>query len=335
MAFLALKQKLQAEGLFDPQKKRPLPRWPRRIGIATSPTGAAIRDILRVAHRRGRMHFLVAACQVQGDSAPFEIVRAIRALERVPDVDLIVVGRGGGSAEDLAAFNDEGVARAIAACRVPVVSAVGHEVDVTIADLVADHRAPTPSAAAELIVPSWAELRHHLDEAQKRVLRAGRRAIGEARQRLDAGEERAAQALRTIVARRRRALDELNARLLAQHPRARVARDRAALAALTHRLEVKGPARLTDARRQLEALSDRLVRRTEAQLADGRRALAVAAGRLDALSPLGVLTRGYSLTRTADGHVVTRAADVAPGDRVTITLREGALDATVDAIKKE
>ena len=333
MAFLALKQKLQAEGLFDAQRKRPLPRWPRVVGIATSPTGAAIRDILRVAHRRGRMRFLVASCQVQGEAAPFEIIRAIRALDRMPEVDVILVGRGGGSAEDLAAFNDEGVARAIAACRVPVVSAVGHEVDFTIADFVADARAPTPSAAAELIVPNWADLQHRLDEGRARVMRAGRRAIAEARQRLDAGEERAGQALRTIVARRRRALDELTARLLGQHPRARVARDRAALAQLTHRLEVKGPARLADARRALDAVAERLGRRAEAQVADGRRALALLAGRLDALSPLGVLTRGYSLTRTIDGHVVTRASEVAPGDRLTITLREGALEATVDAVK--
>jgi len=175
LAFEQLKKKLAAEGLFDPKRKRPLPRWPRRIGIVTSPTGAAVRDVLRIAERRGRMRFLVSPCQVQGETAPFEIIRAIRRVER--HVDLVIVARGGGSAEDLAAFNDEALARAIASCSVPVVSAIGHEVDFTIADFVADARAPTPSGAAELVVPNFGELEHRLTEVSKRLTRAGSRTL--------------------------------------------------------------------------------------------------------------------------------------------------------------
>ena len=156
--FLELKAKLEAEGLFDPARKRELPALPRVIGVATSATGAAIQDIVTVTRRRfPKMNLLLAPCQVQGEGAPAEIIAAIRALQRFPQVDVIIVGRGGGSYEDLYCFNDEGVARAIAACRVPVVSAVGHETDFTIADLAADRRAPTPSAAAELCCPVYGE----------------------------------------------------------------------------------------------------------------------------------------------------------------------------------
>src|SRR6185437_12790906 len=245
------------------------------------------------------MRFLISPCQVQGETAPFEIIRALRRVER--HVDLVIVARGGGSAEDLAAFNDERLARAIAACRVPVVSAVGHEVDFTIADFVADHRAATPSAAAELVVPLFADASLRLDEAHARLLRAGKRAIGDARQRLDTAEERAASAARQVIARRRRLVDDLGRRLAALHPRARVQRDRAALVALHSRLQ--GRLRL---------------------ILDGRRrAFATSAGKLDALSPLAVLERGYSLTRAADGTVVTQAAQVAPGEAVTVRLSRG------------
>src|SRR5690606_32865740 len=159
VAFEQLKARLEAEGLFDPARKRPLPRLPRRVGIVTSPTGAALRDIIRVARRRfPNITLVVAPVLVQGDEAPPQVIRAIELLNQHGRVDVIIVGRGGGSLEDLWAFNDEGVARAIAASAVPVVSAVGHETDFTIADFVADVRAPTPSAAAELVVPSRAEL---------------------------------------------------------------------------------------------------------------------------------------------------------------------------------
>jgi exodeoxyribonuclease VII large subunit len=308
VAFELLKRKLQAEGLFDQARKRPLPKWPRRIGLVTSPTGAAVRDILRIAERRGRCQFLIAPCQVQGDSAPFEIRAALRFLDTT-DVDVIIVGRGGGSSEDLAAFNDEGVARAIAAARVPTVSAVGHEVDFTIADFVADHRAPTPSAAAELVVPLWADAQHRLDDARVRLTRAGQRTIAEARQRLDGGQERAASALRQIIAKRRRLLDDCARRLAALHPKARLARDRHEMVELQRRLEAR-------IRRMLD---------------ERKRAFAAAAGKLDALSPLAVLERGFSLTRDESGHVITSAAQVKPGDAVEVKLARGTLDCRVES----
>jgi exodeoxyribonuclease VII large subunit len=333
LAFEQLKKKLAAEGLFEKARKRPLPPWPRRIGIVTSPTGAAVRDILRIAERRGRMRFLVSPCQVQGETAPFEIIRALRRVER--HVDLVIVARGGGSAEDLAAFNDEALARAIASCKVPVVSAVGHEVDFTIADFVADVRAPTPSGAAELVVPNFADLEHRLTEASKRLMRAGSRVVGEARLRVDGEVNRATQALRTQLARRRRVLDEGARRLAALHPRARLHRDRAALGELSRKLLAHPPLKLERARTELDRLDKRLAACMQSALDKRRRDLSVAAGKLDAMSPLAVLSRGYSLTRTSDGHVVTDATQVASGDEVHVRLMRGELDCVVQSSKPE
>ncbi|HVZ87993.1 MAG TPA: exodeoxyribonuclease VII large subunit, partial [Polyangia bacterium] len=191
LAFEQLKQRLGAEGLFDQARKRPLPFLPRRLGVVTSPQGAVIRDIIRVAHRRFPMPILLSPAPVQGEGASLAIASALRRLEVVPDVDVIIVARGGGSLEDLWAFNEEPVARAIVACRVPVISAVGHETDFTIADFVADLRAPTPSAAAELAVPIEEDLRAELALLQRRggralseSLRAARHGIERARGRL-------------------------------------------------------------------------------------------------------------------------------------------------------
>lgn len=307
LAFEQLKKKLAAEGLFDPARKRPLPRWPRRIGIVTSPTGAAVRDILRIAERRGRARFLISPCQVQGETAAFEIIRALRRVERF--VDLVIVARGGGSAEDLAAFNDEALARAIVSCRVPVVSAVGHEVDFTIADFVADARAPTPSGAAELVVPNFAELQHRLEECTARLVRDGKRVVGEARLRVDGARDRAEQLVRAQLQKRRRALDEHARRLAALHPRARLSRDRA---------------QLKDLERRLEACMHKAT-------AARRRDFGVAVGKLQAMSPLAVLERGYSLVRTPEGHVVRDAAQVTPGQTVDVKLMRGRLDCVVQS----
>lgn len=331
LAFEQLKKKLAAEGLFDPKRKRPLPAWPRRIGIVTSPTGAAVRDILRIAERRGRMRFLVSPCQVQGDTAPFEIIRALRRVER--HVDLVIVARGGGSAEDLAAFNDEALARAIASCKVPVVSAVGHEVDFTIADFVADLRAPTPSGAAEMVVPNFADLEHRLTETSKRLTRAGSRVLAEARLRVDNELNRATQALRQQLARRRRVLDEGGRRLAGLHPRARLGRDRAALVELERKLLAHPPVRLERARAELDRLDKRLGACMQSALDRRRRDLSVAVGKLDAMSPLAVLSRGYSLTRTGAGVVVTDAEQVAAGETVHVRLSRGELDCVVQSAR--
>lgn len=304
--FEELKARLAKEGLFDPARKRPLPRFPRTIGIATSQSGAALHDILRVASRRGRVHFLIANCAVQGQQAPPQIAAAIARL--APLCDVIIVGRGGGSVADLWGFNDEQVARAIYHCQVPVVSAVGHEVDFTIADFVADVRAPTPSAAAELCVPELAKLVSECDELGGRLLRAGRRVIDSARQRLDGELHRGQLALERQIAARRRLLSQLAERLSAQHPQAQLLRNRAAL---------------TETERRLEAALHR-------HLDTRRRSLEAAAGKLDAMSPLKVLQRGYAVARDRDGHVLTDAAAVPGGTRFRLQLAQGELACRVE-----
>jgi len=256
-------------------------------------------------------------------------VRAMRRVERY--VDVIVLARGGGSAEDLAAFNDEQLARAIAACKVPVVSAVGHEVDFTIADFVADVRAPTPSGAAELVVPSLAEEGRRLEECTKRLMRDGKRILGEARLKLDSELQRGAQALHAQAGRRRRALDAEAKRLLASHPRARLSRDRAALDQLARRLLAWPGARLARERNQLVTLHDRLGQRAQQALEGRKRGFALAAGKLQALSPLAVLERGYALALGPGGHVLTDATAAQPGDRVTVKLARGELDCRVQS----
>jgi exodeoxyribonuclease VII large subunit len=237
-ALEALKERLRAEGLLDAARKRPLPRLPQRIGLVTSPRGAALRDILRVLDRRfAGLAIVLSPARVQGDGAAEEIAAALRALDRVDGIDVVIVARGGGSVEDLWAFNEEPVARAIAASRAPVISAVGHEIDVTLADLVADLRAPTPSAAAEMVVVSREEMIARLGSLRARLLSAARLRLAEARRRFE--RARTDRALRDAAARVRGGMqraDELSARL------------RAAVAAATvrarHRIE-RGADRLS------------------------------------------------------------------------------------------
>jgi exodeoxyribonuclease VII large subunit len=308
LALEQLRQRLAAEGLFDPARKRALPRLPRRIGVVTSPTGAAVRDILRAIERRFPTPVLISPARVQGDGAAGDIVWALARLARQPGIDVIIVGRGGGSSEDLSAFNDEQVVRAIARAPVPVVSAVGHEVDVTLSDLAADLRAATPTAAGELCVPERALLRDGLGEVQGRLARAARVALE----------------------RRRREVERLEARLAQQDPRRRLARDRQRLDELVVRAEKAMRARLVAARRLVERLDGpRLEQAVRARVTAGRHALGAAAARLDALSPLAVLERGFAVARTPDGHVVRDAAEVAPGDELEVRLARGAIDVRV------
>jgi exodeoxyribonuclease VII large subunit len=334
LAFEQLKQRLGAEGLFDPARKRPLPFLPRRIGVVTSASGAVIRDIVHVAHRRFPLPILLAATPVQGEGAALGIAAGIRRLEAVADVDVIIVARGGGSLEDLWAFNEEPVARAIHACRVPVISAVGHETDFTIADFVADLRAPTPSAAAEHAVPVREDLaaelavlrrrggralaeaarraRHELERARAR-LGDPRRLLDERRQRLDEQAERGRRVLARRLAAARDDLRAVEVRLHRAHPHRRIAEQRHALAAMRHRLEA--------------AMQPALVRR--------RHAIDAARGKLEALSPMRVLERGFSLTQRTDGRVVTSAGDVRPGEKITVRVHDGGIDATVDGTRKK
>lgn len=308
-AFEELKARLQREGLFDKARKRPLPPFPRCIGVVTSQSGAALHDILRVASRRGRVRFLIAPCQVQGEGAAPQICAAIEVLQ--PHCDVLIVGRGGGSSADLWAFNDEMVARAIAASRVPVVSAVGHEVDFTIADFVADVRAATPSAAAEVVVPLFSQLEEELADLRQRLFRAGQRTLDGARQCLDGEVTRAAAAMTRCIAARRKVLAVGQQRLSGLHPRARLARDREALEQLRGRL-LRGQENLVLLRR----------REFEGQVAS-----------LDALSPLRVLLRGYAVARDGEGHVITDAAQVQPGDALALRLSRGELDCRVEAVR--
>jgi exodeoxyribonuclease VII large subunit len=330
-AFEQLKRRLAAEGLFDAARKRPLPVLPRRIGVVTSLDGAAVRDIVRVlVARHPTARLVVRATRVQGEGAAEDLVRALAAIVRVPEVDVVIIGRGGGSTEDLWAFNDERLARAIAACPVPVISAVGHEVDFTIADFVADVRAATPSNAAEIVV----ERADHFCA------------------RIDRAEGRLRAALAAAIARRRHAADRLATRL--DHWPVRVVMRERDCRQLALRLGHAATARLAAARQRVDALTRRLERRNAralvaalrartlaagARLPDliERRRLAAAgrlrtlAGRLDALSPLAVLGRGYALCWNADRTSIIRSAGaLAEGDRIRVTLAEGEIGCRVE-----
>jgi len=332
LAFDQLKQRLSAEGLFDANRKRPLPALPRKIGVVTSLDGAAVRDIIHVLRRRyPNAHIVLRPTRVQGDGAALDIARALAAIGRVPGVDAVIVGRGGGSIEDLWAFNEEVVARAIAECPVPTISAVGHETDVTIADFVADLRAPTPSAAAEIVVAKKDDVGARIDRLAHRVHTS-----------LDARLRRHESRLRAVLARpgyagvqgrlamRGRHAAELTHQLR-QGLRAHVATCERTYQSLRLGLET------FDLRRRLGQVRTRLVR------ADGKLAganayarhradqrLRGAAARLHALSPLAVLGRGYAVCWNADRTVVIRdSAAVATGDRLRVTLAQGELDCDV------
>ncbi len=332
LAYEQLRKKLAAEGLFDEARKRPLPALPRRIGIVTSIDGAALRDIVRVLRRRyPNAHLVIAPTRVQGEGAAGEVARALRFIARVDHVDVVIVGRGGGSLEDLWAFNDEAVARAIAACPIPVISAVGHETDVTIADFAADLRAPTPSAAAEMVVRKKDEFTAHIDRLAGRLDSCVQMRLRRHESRLHALDARPAfagyrarlawrsrhvaelstdlgAAMRACIATRQRRVDALGRTLASFDPRHRLGRIRATLLTLEGRLGAAA------ARRR--------------HAADGRfRAIAA---RLEGLSPLAVLARGYAVCWDADNDRIVRdAAAVAPGQAIRVTLERGELHARV------
>ncbi len=352
LAVEQLKRKLAAEGLFDPARKRRLPLLPRRVALVTSPHGAAVRDMIRIAQRRFHgIGLVVIPVLVQGPDAPESIARG---LELVPHAgaDAAIVGRGGGSIEELWAFNDERVARAIRACPVPVVSAVGHETDVTIADFAADLRAPTPSAAAELVVPERAALEDRIDTLarrisaavraklarawqaldglrDRRVLRDPASALAAPRQRLSTACGRLAASARSRVRHERVRLDGLRHRSVLRDPAAPIAVRRQAFQALAGRLAASGRRITAPARSALAAAAGRLPAAGRMAAERRRAALRTAAGRLQALSPLAVLSRGYSVCRTAAGAVVRRPADAPAGTEVDILLAEGSLGCLV------
>jgi len=330
-AFEQLKRTLQAEGLFDAARKRPLPLLPRRIGIVTSGDGAALHDMLRILIARSpSARIVVRPARVQGDDAAGDLVRALKAIVKVPELDVVIIGRGGGSAEDLQAFNQEVLARAIAACPVPVVSAVGHETDFTIADFVADLRAATPSNAAELVVERADQFRHRIDRATERLERALERAFESRAQRYD----RATVTLYhwpVTVELRERDRQELDGRL-ASALAARIATARDRFEGWRRRLERRDVRRvIADWRARTVKADGRLLTAMTAQRHAAERRTATLAARLDAMSPLAVLGRGYALCwNDARTGIIRSASQVTPGERVRVTLAEGELGCRVE-----
>ena len=287
VAFQQLKEKLWKEGLFDPAHKKPLPPYPEKIAIVTSGAGAAVHDMIRILRRRYPIaRVILLPVRVQGAEAPPEIAGAIRYADRWKIGDVIITGRGGGSMEDLWAFNDERVARAIYDCETPIISAVGHEPDVTIADFVADARASTPSNAAEIAVPDQVELLRWLRGAGDRMVQCETGRLEAARQRLD-----------NLASKR-------------------VMRDQLAY--------------VQDKRMELAHLQQRLGDLSGALLSRRRQRFSALAAALDAMSPLKVLGRGYAVARSQDGTILKSGREVAPGDRVSVTLSEGGFDAVVE-----
>ncbi len=292
LAFEQCKARLEAEGLFDPARKKQIPRMPNRVGIITSPTGAAIRDIINVTGRRyPQGELLIFPSLVQGEQAAAYLAGGIRYFNRARNVDVIIIGRGGGSIEDLWAFNDERLAREIAACEIPVISAVGHETDFTICDFVADLRAPTPSAAAELVFPDRRALKAELDA---RLARIG------------------ALTLSGVQARRRQ------------------------LQTLAASRAMRSPATvLAEKQMRIDELWVRLQNAGGQMLARKQQALGASVGKLEALSPLAVLQRGYAVAADGAGEVATSAGAFAPGQPITVRFADGAVHATVESIEKE
>ncbi|HVD92573.1 MAG TPA: exodeoxyribonuclease VII large subunit [Vicinamibacterales bacterium] len=333
LAFEQLKKRLQAEGLFDAARKRPLPALPRRIGIVTSLDGAALRDILKVLRRRApNASVLIRPARVQGDDAAADVATAIRMIGRVPGVDVIIVGRGGGSIEDLWAFNEERVARAIVASPVPVVSAVGHEVDFTIADFVADLRAPTPSAAAEMVVAAKDEFCSRIERLTGRLRAAARNDLQRRRNAVHVlSSRRGLAGFHARLGMRGRHAAELTHQFRAAMRNAIDARARA-YRALRQRLEERDlrrrvagmHGRLTAADGRLTGAADRTRHRADARF----RALA---GRLENLSPLAVLGRGYAVCWNADKTAIIRsAASVDAGDLVRVIVAKGEIGCRVE-----
>ena len=331
----ALKEKLTAQGLFDASRKLPLPFLPRVVGLATSPTGAALRDMVRVLNDRFPVRVLVAPCKVQGDGAAESIAQAIELLDKSGLCDVIIAGRGGGSLEDLWAFNEERVVRAIAACVTPIVSAVGHEVDTLLSDLAADVRAPTPSVAAELVVPRLADLQWQVQDARGRMARVVKKQIRNERAmlrqrlaRLGHGD----QLTGPLVLR----LDELTRRLGAAAQR-QVADRHRLLASRHQRLTQAHPLRkLATQQRRLDALQARLLAVREALVRAKRDRLERKTAVLVALSPKSALKRGYGIVRRAGTREALQSVrGVALGQAVEVLLGDGALDCRVEKLRPD
>jgi len=336
IAFEQLKAKLATEGLFDQSRKKPIPTLPRCIGIVTSPRGAAIHDILNVLRRRhASARLLIYPAQVQGEAAPSEVASGIRYFNKSRKVDVIMIARGGGSLEDLAAFNDEGLARMIAASELPVISAIGHETDFTIADFVADLRAPTPSAAAELVISARQHLEEQIGSLLRRLDHGIRYRLMLNRQRFqDLGEHRAVLRVTDAVRRREQRLDEWSTRLLASETNLlRGYRRRLEIAAV--RVRHHDLRRLFQSmQKSLQAIHVLLPRAMRTALLSRRARWEQLSARLDSLSPVKILDRGYAVVFDPKGRPLVDSAQVKIGDEVKVRLARGGLDAEVLRISK-
>jgi exodeoxyribonuclease VII large subunit len=330
-AYEELKERLTKEGLFAQERKRPLPMLPRRIGIITSPTGAAIQDILRVlSSRYANLEVMIYPARVQGAEGTAEIVKGIEALNRLRGLDVLILARGGGSLEDLWCFNEEAVVRALAGSRIPTISAVGHETDFTIADFVADLRAPTPSAAAERVIQAKQDLAARVDSLERRLHSCVRLRVTRTRARVDAvTSSRVFEAERGRIRAQALRVREL-LRRGGDGARRRLERARDAARRATERVEAfRWERQVAQRRERAQRSTSRLAELLRGAVDARRQALAAAAGKLESLSPLAVLSRGYALVRDAHGHVVRVPADVQIGDPVRIRLAAGGLGARV------
>jgi exodeoxyribonuclease VII large subunit len=331
VAFEQLKAKLEAEGLFAAERKKAIPALPSRIGIVTSPQAAALRDILNILQRRHHSaNAVIYPAQVQGDSAAAEVAAGVRYFNQSRSVEVIIVGRGGGSAEDLAAFNDEGLARTVAASEIPVISAVGHETDFTIVDFVADLRAPTPSAAAELVIRSRVEIESQAEAVRERLVRAMERRLLEARHALmERAQDGAFARMMDLIRQRQQKVDDLTYRLERG--------ERQALELTRRRWETLAAAvRHYDLRRVLAGIRGELDAGTAAvaaamrnQLLQNKVRIERMARALETLSPLAILDRGYALVFDASGQLVKDAAQVKRGDEIKARVARGEILATV------
>ena len=327
-----LKAKLAAEGIFAADKKRPLPRFPRRIGVVTSKSGAAIHDIIRTVQRRLPTPILIADCVVQGPNAPHQIVMGMAAVVRA-GVDVVIVGRGGGAATDLTAFNHERVVRTISRCPVPVISAVGHEIDLSLADLAADARASTPTAAAELAVADGAAIGDVLAKERRRLDREMHHHLDRARQDLDRVTMTLHVRGERALAATRGQLGQLQQRLADLHPRARILARRAELGALERRLAAVHPGvRLASARGDHQALVARRDQAMRRSLEGRRAALGQVGAQIAALSPLAVLDRGYAMVQRGS-EIIRDAAAVQRGETLRVRVARGAIDVVVEDIE--
>ncbi len=333
----ALKKKLLAEGLFEEDRKQALPALPGRIGVITSPSGAAIRDIVSVLGRRfPSVPVIIYPAAVQGDAAPGELVAALQTAIQRNECDVLIIGRGGGSLEDLWAFNDETLARTIADCPIPIVSAVGHEVDFTICDFVADVRAPTPSGAAEIVVPDRSDWLHRISALALRIGRIGQRNVEDRAQTLDwLGRRLLAASPAATLRRQHSSLRENRARLVAAMNRQLLERTNDAQALRGELMQLSPALAVQRSIARLAGLRQQLATGAHDALSDVRHRLALLGRALHSVSPLATLDRGYAIVKNAQGKVVTHAAAVKNGDEIRARLSKGELVANVTKVIDE